>query len=68
MILEYQTSTGGIIKYEGVEVNKKNKSKKGYEITSEGKIFIWIPEETHEINKDISLLMIEEEKFIQIRR
>ena len=59
---EYQTSTGGIIKYEGVEVNKKNK--KGYEITNEGKIF-WIPEETHEINKDISLLMIEEKKFIQ---
>jgi|TARA_B100001142_G_scaffold329342_1_gene392295 DNA-directed RNA polymerase subunit beta' len=61
---EYQTSTGGIIKYEGVEVNKKNKNKKGYEITNEGKIF-WIPEETHEINKDISLLMIEEKKFIQ---
>jgi DNA-directed RNA polymerase subunit beta' len=61
---EYQTSTGGIIKYEGVEVNKKNKNKKGYEITNEGKIF-WIPGETHEINKDISLLMIEEKKFIQ---
>ena len=61
---EYQTSTGGIIKYEGLEVNKKNKNKKGYEITNEGKIF-WIPEETHEINKDISLLMIEEKKFIQ---
>jgi DNA-directed RNA polymerase subunit beta' len=61
---EYQTSTGGIIKYEGLEVNKKNKNKKGYEITNEGKIF-WIPEETHEINKDISLLMIEEKKFIK---
>ena len=25
---------------------------------------LWIPEETHEINKDISLLLVEEGQFI----
>lgn len=59
----YKTTTGGIIKYDGFEINKKNKNKKGYEILGEGKIF-WIPEETHEINKDISLLLVREGTFI----
>ena len=59
----YQTSTGGIVKYDGFEVNKKNKSKKGYEIIGQGSL-LWIPEETHEINKDISLLLVDEGEFI----
>lgn len=59
----YQTTTGGIIKYNNFEVSKKNKSKKGYEILGEGSL-LWIPEETHEINKDISLLLVEEGQFI----
>nr|YP_001293551.1 RNA polymerase beta'' subunit [Rhodomonas salina]A6MVX2.1 RecName: Full=DNA-directed RNA polymerase subunit beta''; AltName: Full=PEP; AltName: Full=Plastid-encoded RNA polymerase subunit beta''; Short=RNA polymerase subunit beta'' [Rhodomonas salina]ABO70813.1 RNA polymerase beta' chain [Rhodomonas salina] len=60
---KYQTSTGGIVKYDGFEVNKKNKNKKGYEILGEGAL-LWIPEETHEINKDISLLLVEEGQCI----
>nr|ASO75932.1 RNA polymerase beta'' subunit [Storeatula sp. CCMP1868] len=59
----YQTLTGGIIKYDGFETNKKNKNKKGYEIIGEGSI-LWIPEETHEINKDISLLLVKDGDFI----
>nr|BDA98264.1 RNA polymerase beta' subunit [Rhodomonas sp. NIES-1006] len=60
---EYTTNTGGIIKYDGFETNKKSKNKKGYEIIGEGSL-LWIPEETHEINKDISLLLVEEGQFI----
>jgi DNA-directed RNA polymerase subunit beta' len=60
----YKTSTGGLLKYESLEVNKKNKNKKGYEIIGEGKIY-WIPEETHEINKDMSLLMVEHGEFVE---
>nr|BDA98707.1 RNA polymerase beta'' subunit [Rhodomonas sp. NIES-1730] len=61
---KYQTSTGGIVKYDGFEINKKNKTKKGYEILGEG-LLLWIPEETHEINKDISLLLVEEGQHIK---
>jgi DNA-directed RNA polymerase subunit beta' len=61
---QYQTTTGGIVKYDGFEINKKTKNKKGYEIVGEGSI-LWIPEETHEINKDISLLLVEEGQFIK---
>lgn len=61
---KYQTSTGGILKYDGFEINKKNKNKKGYEILGEGTL-LWIPEETHEINKDISLLLVEEGQLIK---
>lgn len=60
----YHTNTGGIIKYDGFEINKKSRNKKGYEIIGNGKI-LWIPEETHEINKDISLLLIKESQFIE---
>jgi DNA-directed RNA polymerase subunit beta' len=60
---KYQTTTGGIIKYNDFEISKKNKSKKGYEVLGEGSL-LWIPEETHEINKDISLLLVEEGQFI----
>ena len=60
---KYQTSTGGIVKYDGFEISKKNKNKKGYEILGEGTLF-WIPEETHEINKDISLLLVREGQLI----
>jgi DNA-directed RNA polymerase subunit beta' len=60
----YQTSTGGIVKYDGFEINRKSKSKKGYEVLGEGTL-LWIPEETHELNKDISLLLVEEGQFIK---
>ena len=60
----YRTQTGGIIKFAGVEVAKRGKAKNGYEVTKGGTI-LWIPEEAHEVNKDISLLMVENGQFIE---
>ena len=61
----YKTHTGGILKYGDIEVAKRGKgSKAGYEITKGGTM-IWIPEETHEINKDISLLEVEDGDFVE---
>jgi hypothetical protein len=40
-----------MIKYVNIEVAKGDR-KQGYEITKGGTI-LWIPEETHEVNKDI---------------
>ncbi|MCD8487607.1 MAG: DNA-directed RNA polymerase subunit beta' [Desertifilum sp.] len=59
----YRTSTGGIIKYAGVEA-KRGKAKQGYEVTQGGTL-LWIPEESHEVNKDISLLMVEDGQFVE---
>jgi len=60
----YRTSTGGLIKYAGVEVAKKGKAKQGYEVVSGGTL-LWIPEESHEVNKDISLLMVEDGQYVE---
>ncbi|MGQ9871251.1 DNA-directed RNA polymerase subunit beta' [Leptodesmis sp.] len=60
----YRTQTGGIIKYSGVEVAKRGKAKQGYEVVKGGTL-LWIPEETHEVNKDISLLMVEDGQFVE---
>ncbi len=60
----YHTQSGGIIKFSGVEVAKKSKGKQGYEVTQGGTI-LWIPEEAHEVNKDISLLMVEDGQYIE---
>lgn len=60
----YRTQTGGILKYAGVEVSKKGKAKQGYEVTHGGTL-LWIPEETHEVNKDISLLLVEDGQFVE---
>ncbi|MDJ0554929.1 MAG: DNA-directed RNA polymerase subunit beta' [Microcoleaceae cyanobacterium MO_207.B10] len=60
----YQTATGGIIKYAGVEVLKRGKAKQGYEVTKGGNI-LWIPEECHEVNKDISLLLVEDGQYVE---
>ena len=59
----YTTDTGGIIRYAGLETGRGNK-KQGYEVTTEGTI-LWIPEESHEINKDISLLQIEDGQYVE---
>lgn len=59
----YQTSMGGFIQYESGETSIINKSKRNYEI--QDKVgFYWIPEETHEINKDISLLLVNNGTYI----
>lgn len=60
----YHTQTGGIIKYSGVEVAKRGKAKQGYEVTKGGTL-LWIPEEAHEVNKDISLLLVEDGQYIE---
>ncbi|BAZ18954.1 DNA-directed RNA polymerase subunit beta' (plasmid) [Calothrix sp. NIES-4071] len=59
----YRTTTGGLLKFAGVEVQKKGKAKLGYEVTVGGSL-LWIPEETHEVNKDISLLLVEDGQFV----
>ncbi|NEP42303.1 MAG: DNA-directed RNA polymerase subunit beta'', partial [Okeania sp. SIO2H7] len=58
------TTTGGIIKYAGVEVLKRGKAKQGYEVTKGGTL-LWIPEECHEVNKDISLLLVEDGQYVE---
>jgi len=60
----FRTQTGGIIKFAGVEVAKRGKAKNGYEVTKGGTI-LWIPAESHEVNKDISLLMVETGQYIE---
>lgn len=60
----YRTQTGGIVKYSGVEVGKRGKAKQGYEVIKGGTL-IWIPEEAHEVNKDISLLMVEDGQYVE---
>lgn len=60
----YRTQTGGIIKYGGVEVAKRGKAKQGYEVTKGGTL-LWIPEECHEVNKDISLLLVEDGQYVE---
>ncbi|NET10058.1 MAG: DNA-directed RNA polymerase subunit beta'', partial [Symploca sp. SIO2B6] len=60
----YRTQTGGIIKYSGIEVSKRGKAKQGYEVTQGGTI-IWIPEESHEVNKDLSLLLVEDGQYVE---
>ena len=59
----YRTNTGGTVKYAGVETAKGSR-KQGYEVTQGGTI-LWIPEETHEVNKDISLLMVEDGQYVE---
>jgi DNA-directed RNA polymerase subunit beta' len=60
----YRTRTGGIVKYAGIEVGKRGKAKQGYEVVKGGTL-IWIPEEAHEVNKDISLLLVEDGQFVE---
>jgi len=63
----YKTTTGGIIKYLDLSIiQKKEKDNKidFYSISGSGYI-LWISEETHEINKDISLLLVQHGKFVE---
>ncbi len=60
----YRTDTGGFLKFAGVEVQKKGKAKLGYEVVQGGTL-LWIPEESHEVNKDISLLLVEDGQFVE---
>ncbi|HEY9809540.1 MAG TPA: DNA-directed RNA polymerase subunit beta' [Halomicronema sp.] len=60
----YRTTTGGILKYSGIEVQKRGKAKQGYDVLKGGTL-LWIPEECHEVNKDISLLLVEDGQYVE---
>ena len=61
----FRTKTGGLVKYApGLSVKKARSAKNGFEV-SQGGTLLWIPQETHEINKDISLLMIDDMQWIE---
>nr|YP_009397438.1 RNA polymerase b''''-subunit [Dasyclonium flaccidum]ARW66624.1 RNA polymerase b''''-subunit [Dasyclonium flaccidum] len=59
----YKTRTGGIIKYLDISLSK-NHEQNFYNINGSGYI-LWIPEETHIINKDASLLLVNNGSFIE---
>ncbi len=61
----FRTQTGGLVKFApGLAIKKARSAKNGFEV-SKGGTLLWIPQETHEINKDISLLMIEDGQWIE---
>ena len=61
----FRTKTGGTVKFApGLSIKKARSAKNGFEV-SKGGTLLWIPQETHEINKDISLLMIEDGQWIE---
>nr|YP_009391853.1 RNA polymerase b''''-subunit [Acrosorium ciliolatum]ARW59997.1 RNA polymerase b''''-subunit [Acrosorium ciliolatum] len=63
----YKTQTGGIIKYLDLSLCKnsyKDLNKDIYDINGSGYI-LWISEETHLINKDISLLFVHHGQYIE---
>ena len=54
----FRTQSGGLVKFSpGLSIKKARSVKNGFEL-SHGGTLLWIPQETHEINKDISLLMV----------
>nr|YP_009237757.1 RNA polymerase beta'' subunit [Gracilariopsis lemaneiformis]YP_009294637.1 RNA polymerase beta'' subunit [Gracilariopsis chorda]AJO68478.1 RNA polymerase beta subunit [Gracilariopsis lemaneiformis]AML79906.1 RNA polymerase beta'' subunit [Gracilariopsis lemaneiformis]AOM66897.1 RNA polymerase beta'' subunit [Gracilariopsis chorda] len=64
----YRTNTGGIIKYLDLCVSDKKTdfdNKKDYYDILGGGYILWIAEETHEINKDISLLLVEHGQLVE---
>ncbi|AAQ00682.1 MULTISPECIES: DNA-directed RNA polymerase subunit beta' [Prochlorococcus] len=61
----FRTKTGGLVKYApGLAIKKARSAKNGFEVSNGGSL-LWIPQETHEINKDISLLMIQDRQWIE---
>ena len=61
----FRTQTGGLVKFApGLAIKKARSAKNGYEVNKGGTL-LWIPQETHEINKDISLLMITDGQWLE---
>ncbi len=60
----YKTKTGGIIKYLDLSLTKSSDDD-FYDINRSGYI-LWIPEETHVVNKDLSLLLVRNLSFIEV--
>nr|YP_009393518.1 RNA polymerase b''''-subunit [Bostrychia simpliciuscula]ARW62080.1 RNA polymerase b''''-subunit [Bostrychia simpliciuscula] len=59
----YKTKTGGIIKYLDLSLSPNNEQN-FYSVDGYGYI-LWIPEETHIVNKDSSLLFVEDGSFVE---
>nr|YP_001019102.1 RNA polymerase beta'' subunit [Chlorokybus atmophyticus]Q19VA0.2 RecName: Full=DNA-directed RNA polymerase subunit beta''; AltName: Full=PEP; AltName: Full=Plastid-encoded RNA polymerase subunit beta''; Short=RNA polymerase subunit beta'' [Chlorokybus atmophyticus]ABD62242.2 beta'' subunit of RNA polymerase [Chlorokybus atmophyticus]WKT05594.1 RNA polymerase beta'' subunit [Chlorokybus atmophyticus] len=59
----YLTSTGGIVKYSGILVERYDPIKKGYKVLKGG-ILLWIPEETHKVKRSTVRLFIEDGDYI----
>nr|ARW63725.1 RNA polymerase b''''-subunit [Chondria sp. (in: red algae)] len=59
----YKTTSGGIVKYLDLSISK-HQEQEFYNIHGAGYI-LWIPEETHVINKDSSLLLVNNTYFIE---
>jgi DNA-directed RNA polymerase subunit beta' len=62
----YITQTGGIVKYLDLPISKRknNELQESYDVLGPGYI-LWISEETHEINKDVSLLLVSNGDFVE---
>ena len=61
----FRTQSGGLVKFSpGLSIKKARSAKHGFEL-SHGGTLLWIPQETHEINKDISLLMVKNHQRIE---
>ena len=61
----FRTQSGGLVKFSpGLNIKKARSAKHGFEL-SHGGTLLWIPQETHEINKDISLLMVKNHQKIE---
>nr|YP_010336632.1 RNA polymerase beta'' subunit [Rhodospora sordida]UNJ15038.1 RNA polymerase beta'' subunit [Rhodospora sordida] len=61
----YKTQTGGMIKYLDLPVAKCTLSNQdNFEVRGGGYI-LWVEEETHEINKDVSLLLVKQGEIIE---
>jgi DNA-directed RNA polymerase subunit beta' len=62
----YLTSTGGVIKYEDLKIEDSiHNSSDSHSTSVNGGTILWIPEETHEINKDISLLYVTQGQYLK---
>jgi DNA-directed RNA polymerase subunit beta' len=61
----YRTNTGGTLKYAGIETKRRSGSGKYGQEVVKGGTLLWIPEESHEVNKDISLLMVEDGQYVE---
>nr|QUE27932.1 RNA polymerase beta'' subunit [Tsunamia transpacifica] len=61
----YKTQTGGMIKYLDLPVEKCTLSnQESFEVKGGGYI-LWVEEETHEINKDVSLLLVQHGEMVE---
>nr|QUE28050.1 RNA polymerase beta'' subunit [Sahlingia subintegra] len=60
----YTTNTGGIVKYLDLSVAKRKIEDDGYDILGAGYL-LWIPEETHEIDRDSSLLLVDHNQEVK---